>query len=151
KSELGLAYLFVSHDLSVVRHISDRVAVMYLGRIAETAPSDEMFDAPRHPYTRALLASVPSPYIALSGEKVHRAPLQGDPPSPVDPPSGCRFRSRCSLEQDVCAKVEPPLDPHGGAMDDLVACHFSPERETPALVSYAAQAVGADASRPNDV
>jgi len=148
KSELGLAYLFVSHDLSVVRHVSDRVAVMYLGRIVETAPSNEIFDAPRHPYTRALLASVPSPYINATGERVRRAPLQGDPPSPVNPPSGCRFRSRCSLTQDICAEIEPPLDLHGGLSDDLVACHFAARREVLPVVPPLAPAADAPVVQP---
>jgi peptide/nickel transport system ATP-binding protein len=127
KAELNLAYLFVSHDLSVVRHVSDRVAVMYLGKIVETASRDDIFDAPRHPYTRALLASVPSPHVAENGEKVHRVPLQGEPPSPVDPPTGCRFRSRCPIATEICATLEPPLAPHGAPGETLVACHHAPE------------------------
>ncbi len=128
KAELGLSYLFVSHDLSVVRHVSDRVAVMYLGKIVETAPSDEIFLAPRHPYTRALLDAVPAPTVQ---EKVTRIPLQGDPPSPIDPPSGCRFRTRCPIATEHCAEVEPQLEARGADSGDLVACHFPLESTGP--------------------
>jgi peptide/nickel transport system ATP-binding protein len=125
KRELGLAYLFVSHDLSVVRHVSDRVAVMYLGRIVETASADRIFAAPRHPYTKALRASVPSPEIPADGGRTRRAPLQGDPPSPIDPPRGCGFRSRCPIATSECAEVEPLLRATGDDAADLTACHHA--------------------------
>lgn len=129
QQELGLAYLFVSHDLSVVRHVSDRVAVMYLGRIVETAPADRLFSAPRHPYTAALRASIPSATIADDGVRVRRAPLQGDPPSPVNPPGGCGFRSRCQIATDHCAEVEPALRALDADASDLTACHYAePEK-----------------------
>ncbi len=120
KAELGLSYLFVSHDLSVVRHVSDRVAVMYLGKIVETASSTELFQAPRHPYTRALLEAVPEPTVSGG---VLRSPLHGDPPSPVNPPSGCRFRTRCPIATEQCATKVPLLEPHGRMSGALVACH----------------------------
>lgn len=120
--ELGLAYVFIAHDLSVVRHISDRIGVMYLGKVAELGERGLVYDSPAHPYTDALLAAVPIPDPAARG--VERALLAGDPPSPVNPPSGCRFRTRCTRAQDICAVEEPIL--HSieplGARD--VACHF---------------------------
>jgi peptide/nickel transport system ATP-binding protein len=117
----GMAYLFVSHDLSVVRQVADEVAVMYLGAIVETGDADRIYRNPRHPYTRALLASVPVPDPAGRDAR-RRAPLGGDVPSPADPPSGCRFRTRCSMAQERCA-VEPPAlrAVEGG----LTACHFA--------------------------
>jgi len=117
----GIACLFVSHDLAVVRHISDRIAVMYLGRLVELGPRDSIYRTPRHPYTRALLASVPEPDPAIQRAKA-RVPLQGEIPSPAAPPSGCRFHTRCPVAQAVCRQVEPEWRRLGDAM---VACHFA--------------------------
>jgi oligopeptide/dipeptide ABC transporter ATP-binding protein len=120
--ELGLSYVFIAHDLSVVRHISDRIGVMYLGKMAELGDRTDVYDAPRHPYTSALLSAVPVPDPALRGARSRRL-LEGDPPSPVAPPSGCRFRTRCWKAQDVCSTTEPPLTAKDPA-EQAFACHF---------------------------
>lgn len=106
KDDFGLTYLFISHDLNVVRYISDRVMVMYLGEVVELGPVDQVFDAPRHPYTQALLRSMPS---MEPGQRTESAPLSGDPPNPIDPPSGCRFHTRCAQARAVCAQQAPAM------------------------------------------
>jgi len=110
--------MFISHDLSVVECISQRVAVMYLGKIVEFAKTEELYEKPLHPYAQALFASIPIPDPTKRKE---RAPLLGEVPSPVNPPSGCRFHPRCPIVMDVCPKVEPPLVDVGG--EHYVACH----------------------------
>jgi oligopeptide/dipeptide ABC transporter ATP-binding protein len=117
---LGLSYIFVAHDLSVVRHVSDRVAVMYLGKVMELSSADELYTKPIHPYTTALLAAIPIPDPRENRART-RTVLSGEPPNPIDPPSGCRFRTRCPYATDVCGEVEPPLAEYAGG--HLAACH----------------------------
>jgi peptide/nickel transport system ATP-binding protein len=121
KRQLNLTYVFISHDLNVVRYISDRVLVMYLGRIVELGPVDDIFEQPQHPYTKALLASRPS---MDPSRRIEEPPIIGDPPNPIDPPSGCRFRTRCPLAESVCESKAPVLGEWLDIGSHVAACHI---------------------------
>jgi peptide/nickel transport system ATP-binding protein len=131
KDEFGLTYIFISHDLNVVRFMSDRVMVMYLGKVAEVGPSEQIFTRPRHPYTEALLASMPS---MDPDQRTQEAPISGDPPNPINPPPGCRFHTRCKFVTALCANAEPPLHDVGGG--HFAACHLAnPQSGHPRLAA----------------
>ncbi len=124
QAKYGLTYLFIAHDLSMVKHISDRIGVMYLGKMAEIATSATLYDNPKHPYTQALLSAIPIPDPEVT-KNTKRIILEGDVPSPLNPPSGCRFRTRCLYATDRCASEEPKLQDIGGG--HMVACHLMDE------------------------
>jgi oligopeptide/dipeptide ABC transporter ATP-binding protein len=133
QDDLGLTYLFVAHDLGVVRHVSNRIAVMYLGKIVELAPAEELYAKPIMPYTAALLAAIPIPDPKRNRAR-ERIVLEGEPPSPVEPPPGCRFHPRCPRATEICKRVEPPLTEY--ANGHLAACHH-PLNVTPEEVTGA--------------
>jgi oligopeptide/dipeptide ABC transporter ATP-binding protein len=121
QDNLGLTYIFIAHDLGVVRHVSDRIAVMYLGKIVEISPAEELYHRPVHPYTEALLSAVPVPDPDLSARR-EQIVLEGDVPSPITPPTGCRFHPRCRYATEICSQEEPPLVEHGSG-GHIAACH----------------------------
>lgn len=125
RDKYGLSYIFIAHDLAVIEHISDEIAVMYLGKIVEHTDSETLYARPLHPYTRALISSIPEPKV---GAKKERKVLQGDVPSPINPPTGCRFNTRCPYVKDICRSSEPALR-NMGTQDTphWVACHFAGE------------------------
>jgi oligopeptide/dipeptide ABC transporter ATP-binding protein len=123
QQQFNLTYLFVSHDLSVVRHVADRIAVMYLGKIVELSDRDELYAAPKHPYTQALLSAIPIPDPKIEKHR-QRIILSGDLPSPINIPTGCRFHTRCPMAQQICREVEPPFEAKEGR-EHYAACHFS--------------------------
>ena len=120
QDDLGLSYVFIAHDLSVVRHVSDHIAVMYLGKLMEVSPARELYDKPMHPYTEALLEAIPIPDPEENSRR-ERNVIGGEPPNPINPPSGCRFHTRCPHATEVCSAVEPPLAEYGGG--HVTACH----------------------------
>jgi oligopeptide/dipeptide ABC transporter ATP-binding protein len=132
QDELQLSYVFVAHDLSVVRHVSDRIVVMYLGKVVESSPAEELYARPVHPYTAALLDAIPIPDPERNRARPRNL-LGGEPPNPIDPPSGCRFRTRCPLASELCAQVEPPLTEYPGG--HLAACHHPLNVTAPALAA----------------
>jgi oligopeptide transport system ATP-binding protein len=136
QDDLALTYIFIAHDLGVVRHVSDRIAVMYLGKIVEVSPAEELYRHPVHPYTEALLSAVPVPDPDLSARR-EQIVLEGDVPSPVAPPSGCRFHPRCRYATEICSREEPSLVMHG-SQGHLAACHHPLSRSEPTPVSRAA-------------
>ena len=142
QKEFGLTYLFIAHDLSVVEYLSDRVAVMYLGKMAELAQSEELYSNPLHPYTKALLSAIPNPDPAVRKQRIV---LQGDVPSPINPPSGCRFRTRCPIAIDRCTTEVPPFRLVGSR--HWVACHRA--EESSALMGTGSTLVGVAAPEPN--
>jgi oligopeptide transport system ATP-binding protein len=128
QNELGLAYVFIAHDLSVVRHISDRVGVMYLGKLVELGDEDQIYSRPTHPYTQALLSAVPLPDPTMRKMR-EQIVLTGDVPSPANPPAACRFHTRCWKAQEICGIDEPPLiERPDGESAHLSACHFAEAR-----------------------
>ena len=152
QNELKLTYIFIAHDLGVVRHVSDRIAVMYLGKIVELSPAEELYTRPIMPYTEALLSAVPIPDPDLA-EQRERIVLVGDVPSPINPPSGCRFHPRCRYATDICKEVEPPLVDYGNS--HLAACHhpLNVDEETLRKVAVAEEespAAADDAALPHD-
>lgn len=139
QDKLGLTYLFISHDLSMVRHIADRVVVMYLGKVAEIGPRDGLYDDPLHPYTKALLSAVPEP-DPVAHDSANRTILQGDVPSPANPPKGCNFSTRCPVAMDICRRLDPEVTEVKPGR--FVACHLYTET-TSQTADNAAQTVGA--------
>ena len=134
QNEFNLTYIFIAHDLGVVRHVSDRIAVMYLGQLVEVSPAEELYTRPIMPYTEALLSAVPIPDPDLAQHR-ERIVLEGDVPSPIDPPPGCPFHPRCRYATEICSQVQPPLTDYGNG--HLAACHhpLNVDEETLARVS----------------
>ena len=135
QEQLGISYIFISHDLSVVRHVADRVAVMYLGRIIENGPTAPVFDRANHPYTAALMSAAPK---LDAGQRRERILLRGEVPSPLDPPSGCRFRTRCWRATDICATAPPPAAVDPQAPEHSAECFHPMQTEEPAAVTMSA-------------
>jgi oligopeptide/dipeptide ABC transporter ATP-binding protein len=142
QDEFGIAFLFIAHDLAIVRHFCPQVAVMYLGKIVEIGERETIYEHPHHPYTQALLSAAPDVKQAAIGGRRERIRLEGDVPSPINPPSGCRFRTRCWMAQEICAKQEPPLLQIGRR--HKVACHFAGELNQPPDRPITTEILGVD-------
>jgi oligopeptide/dipeptide ABC transporter ATP-binding protein len=147
QDELGLSYVFVAHDLSVVRHVSDRIVVMYLGKLMEISPAEELYSKPIHPYTTALLGAIPIPDPKQNRAR-ERVIATGEPPNPINPPSGCRFHTRCPRATDICAAAEPPLTEY--ANGHLAACHH-PQNVTADEITAATRSEASPLSAGTDV
>jgi oligopeptide/dipeptide ABC transporter ATP-binding protein len=146
QDELHLSYIFVAHDLSVVRHVSDRIVVMYLGKLMEISPAEELYSKPIHPYTSALLGAIPIPDPKLNRART-RLVIEGEPPNPINPPSGCRFHTRCPRATDICRSVEPPLTEYAGG--HMAACHH-PQNVTAAEIAAATRSDASPLSAGTD-
>jgi oligopeptide/dipeptide ABC transporter ATP-binding protein len=148
QEEFGLTYLFIAHDLSVVRHVSDEVAVMYLGKIVEQGPVESLYSRPQHPYTNALLSAVPDATAITQRGTSNRVVLTGDVPSPASPPSGCRFHTRCPKAQELCSVEDPPLRPTDADPSHVFACHFPVQAGEPLSIGTWSPEALAAASAP---
>ena len=146
QDDLGLSYVFVAHDLSVVRHVSDRIVVMYLGKLMEVSPAEELYSKPIHPYTSALLSAIPIPDPKQNRAR-ERTVVSGEPPNPIRPPSGCRFHTRCPRASELCREVEPPLTEYAGG--HLAACHH-PQNVTESEISAARRSPASPVSAGED-
>jgi oligopeptide/dipeptide ABC transporter ATP-binding protein len=147
QQQLHLSYLFVAHDLSVVRHVSDRIVVMYLGKVMEVSPAQRLYEKPIHPYTSALLSAIPIPDPRENRAR-ERTVVTGEPPNPISPPAGCRFHTRCPLASEICRTVEPPLSEYAGA--HLAACHH-PQNVSEAELQGARRSADSPLSSSNDL
>ena len=147
QDELSLSYVFVAHDLSVVRHVSDRILVMYLGKVMEVSPAEELYHKPIHPYTSALMGAIPIPDPRRNRAR-ERLVVSGEPPSPIDPPAGCRFHTRCPRATEICSASEPPLTEYAGG--HLAACHH-PQNVSGAEISGASRSPASPVSAGSEV
>ncbi|HLJ04094.1 MAG TPA: oligopeptide/dipeptide ABC transporter ATP-binding protein [Solirubrobacteraceae bacterium] len=147
QDSFSLSYIFVAHDLSVVRHVSDRIVVMYLGKVMEVSPAEELYSKPIHPYTSALLGAIPIPDPNENRGR-ERVAVTGEPPNPISPPSGCRFHTRCPRATDVCTRIEPPLAEYAGG--HLAACHH-PQNVTPEEIASASRSPASPLSAGNEL
>ena len=147
QDDLDLSYVFVAHDLSVVRHVSDRIVVMYLGKLMEISPAEELYDKPIHPYTSALLGAIPIPDPHENRART-RPLVSGEPPNPIRPPSGCRFHTRCPAATEICKRVEPQLTEYAGG--HLAACHH-PQNVTAEEIAAASRSVASPNSSGDEI
>jgi oligopeptide/dipeptide ABC transporter ATP-binding protein len=147
QDEFRLSYVFVAHDLSVVRHVSDRIVVMYLGKLMEVSPAEALYDKPIHPYTSALLGAIPIPDPKINRTR-ERVVVSGEPPNPINPPSGCRFHTRCPRATDICSSVEPQMTEYAGG--HLAACHH-PQNVTAEEITAATRSAASPLSAGSEL